>query len=69
VQYALKRKTFGKTLISHQLIRYKLAEMVRQIEALQVRYIDCRAIVISELRRTNWFLKAISNKMLSCCPP
>ena len=33
--YALKRKTFGKTLVSHQIIRYKLAEMARQIESLQ----------------------------------
>eukprot|EP01128_Nolandella_sp_AFSM9_P000574 TRINITY_DN10725_c0_g1_i1.p1 TRINITY_DN10725_c0_g1~~TRINITY_DN10725_c0_g1_i1.p1 ORF type:complete len:443 (-),score=106.73 TRINITY_DN10725_c0_g1_i1:145-1407(-) len=35
IKYALKRKTFGKPLISHQLIRFKLAEMIRQIEALQ----------------------------------
>ena len=33
--YALIRKTFGKTLVQHQLIRYKLAEMARQIESLQ----------------------------------
>jgi alkylation response protein AidB-like acyl-CoA dehydrogenase len=33
--YAMKRKTFGKALISHQIIRYKLAEMVRQVESLQ----------------------------------
>eukprot|EP01113_Clastostelium_recurvatum_P014904 TRINITY_DN1817_c0_g1_i2.p1 TRINITY_DN1817_c0_g1~~TRINITY_DN1817_c0_g1_i2.p1 ORF type:complete len:431 (+),score=99.77 TRINITY_DN1817_c0_g1_i2:34-1293(+) len=32
--YALERETFGKKLISHQIIRYKLAEMARQIEAL-----------------------------------
>lgn len=34
-KYAMKRKTFGKRLISHQIIRAKLAEMARQIEALQ----------------------------------
>jgi len=33
-KYAMERKTFGKTLVSHQLIRYKLAEMARQIESL-----------------------------------
>jgi len=34
-KYALKRKTFGKRLIDHQLVRFKLAEMARQIESLQ----------------------------------
>ncbi len=34
MKFALQRKTFGKRLIEHQIIRYKLAEMVRQIEAL-----------------------------------
>ena len=30
----MSRETFGKPLIQHQLIRFKLAEMARQIEAL-----------------------------------
>jgi alkylation response protein AidB-like acyl-CoA dehydrogenase len=34
-KFAMTRRTFGKKLIQHQLIRYKLAEMARQIEALQ----------------------------------
>uniref|UniRef100_A0A7S4P207 Acyl-CoA dehydrogenase n=1 Tax=Paramoeba aestuarina TaxID=180227 RepID=A0A7S4P207_9EUKA len=34
IKYALKRKTFGKTLVQHQLVRFKLAEMARQIESL-----------------------------------
>jgi len=33
-KYAMERKTFGKSLISHQIIRFKLAEMARQIESL-----------------------------------
>jgi len=33
VDYAKKRKTFGKPLIKHQVIRHKLAEMGRQIMA------------------------------------
>jgi len=33
-KYALTRKTFGKRLVDHQLIRFKLAEMARQIECL-----------------------------------
>jgi len=35
LKYALKRKTFGKRLVDHQAIRLKLAEMARQITALQ----------------------------------
>jgi len=32
-KYALKRETFGKKLIEHQVIRWKFAEMARQIES------------------------------------
>jgi alkylation response protein AidB-like acyl-CoA dehydrogenase len=35
VHEALTRKTFGKRLIEHQVMRFKLAEMARQIESLQ----------------------------------
>ena len=31
--YAMRRKTFGKRLVDHQLIRWKIAEMARQIDA------------------------------------
>ena len=34
MKFALTRKTFGKPLVSHQVIRYKLAEMARQVECL-----------------------------------
>jgi len=34
IQYAMERETFGKKLVQHQIIRYKLAEMAREIEAL-----------------------------------
>merc|ERR1719329_765900 len=33
LKFAGKRKTFGKTLMEHPVIRWKLAEMVRQIES------------------------------------
>lgn len=33
IKYAHKRRTFGQTLISHPVIRLKLAHMARQIEA------------------------------------
>jgi len=32
-RYAQRRKTFGKTLLEHPVIRWKLAEMARQIES------------------------------------
>ena len=35
LKYALHRKTFGKRLVDHQIIRVKLAEMARLIEGLQ----------------------------------
>ena len=34
LQYAQKRSTFGKKLIDHPVIRWKLAEMIRQMEAM-----------------------------------
>jgi len=33
IKYARKRKTFGKRLIDHQVIRHKIAEMARHIES------------------------------------
>eukprot|EP01006_Ploeotia_vitrea_P044164 TRINITY_DN66815_c6_g9_i2.p1 TRINITY_DN66815_c6_g9~~TRINITY_DN66815_c6_g9_i2.p1 ORF type:complete len:525 (-),score=267.56 TRINITY_DN66815_c6_g9_i2:461-1987(-) len=35
IKYARLRKTFGRRLISHQVIRHKLIDMARQIEANQ----------------------------------
>lgn len=35
LKYCVRRKTFGKLLGEHQMIRWKLAEMARQVEALQ----------------------------------
>jgi len=33
LKFAVKRKTFGKTLIQHDVIRWKLAEMARMVES------------------------------------
>jgi alkylation response protein AidB-like acyl-CoA dehydrogenase len=33
VRYARQRKTFGKRLIDHQVIRFKIAEMVMKVES------------------------------------
>ncbi|KAK3233931.1 hypothetical protein CYMTET_40827 [Cymbomonas tetramitiformis] len=38
IKYASKRRTFGKKLVDHQVIRWKIAEMARQCEA-------CHALV------------------------
>lgn len=35
VRWARNRKTFGEHLINHQLVRYKLAEMLRMIDSTQ----------------------------------
>lgn len=35
VRWAKNRKTFGEYLINHQLVRYKLAEMLRMIDSTQ----------------------------------
>merc|ERR1711972_353410 len=35
LKFANKRKTFGKQLIQHDVIRWKLAEMARQVESTQ----------------------------------
>jgi alkylation response protein AidB-like acyl-CoA dehydrogenase len=36
-KHARKRRTFGKALIQHQMIRFKLAEMARLVEAMQTQ--------------------------------
>jgi len=35
VKHAMRRKTFGKKLMEHPVIRFKIAEMARQVEATQ----------------------------------
>jgi len=47
VKYAAKRRTFGKTLLEHPVIRWKVAEMARQVESThavleQLTYQMCR---------------------------
>lgn len=37
MKWAFKRKTFGKRLIDHPVIRAKLADMARQVEATQAQ--------------------------------
>merc|ERR1719231_1070105 len=35
ITFARQRKTFGKRLIDHQVIRHKIAQMIRRVEAAQ----------------------------------
>ena len=39
--WALQRETFGKRLVEHQVVRHKLAEMLRQINATQAYLENC----------------------------
>merc|ERR1711924_107294 len=35
LSYSLKRKTFGKRLVDHQVLSHKLADMMRMVESTQ----------------------------------
>jgi alkylation response protein AidB-like acyl-CoA dehydrogenase len=71
-KYALTRKTFGKRLVDHQIIRFKLAEMVRQIETLQdsierVAYQISKGIPDSQLGGACALIKVSTSKTLEFC--
>ena len=56
VKYAHKRKTFGKKLIDHPVIRMKLAHMVRQIEA-SYNWLENVTYQCQEMNETEAMLK------------
>jgi len=69
---SLSRRTFGKPLIEHQIIRYKLAEMARQIEALQdmlerVAYQFSNGVPDSALGAQCALLKVQASKTFEYC--
>jgi len=71
-KYALKRKTFGKKLIEHQIIRYKLSEMARQIESLQdscekLAYQFSRGVPDAELGGMAALTKVHASKTFEFC--
>jgi len=71
-KYALKRSTFGKKLIDHQIIRYKLSEMARQIESLydsceRLAYQFSRGVPDSELGGPAALLKVEASKTFEYC--
>jgi len=72
IKYALNRETFGKKLIQHQIIRYKLAEMARQIEACfdmaeRVAYAYSRDVPDKDLGGQCALLKVNSTKTFEYC--
>lgn len=72
LKYALRRKTFGKALAEHQIIRGKLAEMSRSIESLQdslerIAYQYTQGIPDSRLGRDCALLKVMASKTFEHC--
>jgi len=72
LKYSMRRKTFGKALCEHQMIRWKLGEMLRQIEALH----DCNERVAfqyksgvpdSRLGTQAALLKVMASKTFEYC--
>jgi acyl-CoA dehydrogenase len=46
VKYARDRKAFGKTLMGHQVLRHKLADMVTKIAAARALVSECAVRVV-----------------------
>jgi alkylation response protein AidB-like acyl-CoA dehydrogenase len=73
--YAQKRKTFGKELIEHQVIRAKLGNMIRDIEACQswlesLTYQMCKMSTVESNQKLGGslaLLKVQSTKLLEMC--
>eukprot|EP01062_Namystynia_karyoxenos_P073607 TRINITY_DN70409_c0_g1_i1.p1 TRINITY_DN70409_c0_g1~~TRINITY_DN70409_c0_g1_i1.p1 ORF type:complete len:420 (+),score=135.14 TRINITY_DN70409_c0_g1_i1:75-1334(+) len=70
--WALDRKTFGKRLVDHQVVRYKLAEMARQIESLhdnveRVAYAYSKGVPDSALGGQCALLKVQASRTFEVC--
>ena len=48
VKYARERKAFGRTLMGHQVIRHKLADMVTKIAAVRALVSECAVRVVRD---------------------
>jgi alkylation response protein AidB-like acyl-CoA dehydrogenase len=72
VRWARQRQTFGKRLIQHQVIRQKVANMAKEIEAIQA-WTDFAALQYMEgidpitLGRTTALMKVAATQMLERC--
>mmetsp|Transcript_29530 Transcript_29530/g.82520 ORF Transcript_29530/g.82520 Transcript_29530/m.82520 type:complete len:498 (+) Transcript_29530:230-1723(+) len=73
VRYATNRRTFGKRLIDHQVIRHKIAEMVRLVESTQawleqlVFQMETGQMNQARLGGTIALLKVHTTKMTELC--
>ena len=71
-RWALQRKTFGKKLMDHQVVRYKLAEMLRLIESLQdsvehAAYAFSNGVPDHEMGTTCALLKVNGSRVFEYC--
>jgi alkylation response protein AidB-like acyl-CoA dehydrogenase len=75
IKYAIKRRTFGKPLIQHQVIRHKLAEMASRVESTwswlesityQLTIMD-RKTASYQLSGSVALIKAQSSRVLEYC--
>ncbi|CAJ1399814.1 unnamed protein product [Effrenium voratum] len=72
LKYSLRRKTFGKALHEHQMIRWKLSEMLRQVEALhdfneRVAYQYKCGVPDAKLGAQCGLLKVMASKTFEFC--
>ncbi|CAJ1342121.1 unnamed protein product [Effrenium voratum] len=72
LKYSLRRKTFGKALHEHQMIRWKISEMLRQVEALhdfneRVAYQYKCGVPDAKLGAQCGLLKVMASKTFEFC--
>uniref|UniRef100_A0A6B2L5I5 Acyl-CoA dehydrogenase n=1 Tax=Arcella intermedia TaxID=1963864 RepID=A0A6B2L5I5_9EUKA len=72
IKYAQERKTFGKKLIQHQVLRHKLAEMITRVEIIQsqLEYLTYQmkmGISPLEIGANIAFLKVYTTKTMELC--
>ena len=67
VQYSQERKTFGKSLIEHQVIRHKLADMSAKIDAMDAylnqvaQLMNDGEMPVAEISKIKFFLSNFSS--------
>ena len=75
IKYALKRKTFGQRLIDHPVIRFKIAQMARNVEATQ-SFLESVTFQMTTMPKSRWnnllggpiaLLKAQMSQTLELC--
>jgi len=72
VKYALQRRTFGKRLIEHQVIRSKIADMAMRVEAVQalienITYQMSRGVSAESIAGPVAMAKVLASRTLELC--